>query len=165
MTNQDEILISLKPKHAARIFDGEKTVELRKRRPKVRSGTRVWIYVTTPIAALIGYAALVRIETGSPVHIWTTLGGQTGISKVEFDLYFKACEVAHALVLDDAMELRQAIPLKRIRELVNGFQPPQFYCYLNGAREALRLSSRKYQRIKNQASGDFASIIRNSSLR
>ena len=150
MIDHDEIMISLKPKHAAHIFDGKKTVELRKRRPNIRPGTRVWIYATAPIAAIKGYANLAQIETGSPPHIWRTLGSQTGISKSEFDAYFEACEVAHALMLTDIMEMKRALPLKRIRELVIDFQPPQFFCYLNGAREFMRLSSRKHQRIKKQ---------------
>jgi hypothetical protein len=54
MIEHDEILISLKPKHAAHIFEGEKTVELRKRRPNIKPGTRIWIYATSPTAAIKG---------------------------------------------------------------------------------------------------------------
>jgi predicted transcriptional regulator len=148
MIEHDEILISLKPKHAAHIFKGEKTVELRKRRLNIKPGTRIWIYATSPIAAIKGYADLVQIQTGTPSLIWKKLGSQTGISKDEFDIYFAACEVAHALVLADVMEMKQALSLKQIRERINNFQPPQFFCHLNGARKTMRLSSRKYEPIK-----------------
>jgi predicted transcriptional regulator len=148
MIEREEILISLKPKHAAHIFEGEKTVELRKRRLNIEPGTRIWIYATSPIAAIKGYANLVQIETGTPSLIWKRLGSQTGISKDEFDIYFAACEVAHALVLADVMEMKQALPLKQIRERISNFQPPQFFCHLNGARKTMRLSSRKYEPIK-----------------
>src|SRR5436190_16052761 len=106
MIDHDEILISLKPKHAAHVFEGAKTVELRKRRPNIRPGTRIWIYATSPTAAIKGYASLAQIQTGSPSLIWRTLGSRTGISKGEFDLYFKACDVAHALVLTNVMEMK-----------------------------------------------------------
>ncbi len=148
MNNSDEILISLKPKHANHVFEGAKTVELRKRRPKVEPGTRVWIYATAPIAAIRGYANLARIETGPPSHIWKTLGDQTGISKGEFEGYFKAREMAHALILEDVMRMKKALPLEQIRKMVNDFQPPQFFCHLNGAKKSMRLSSRKYEPIK-----------------
>jgi predicted transcriptional regulator len=148
MIEHDEILISLKPKHAAHIFEGEKTVELRKRRLNIKPGTRIWIYATSPIAAIKGYANLVQIQTGTPSLIWKRLGSKTGISKDEFDIYFAACDVAHALVLADVMEMKQALPLKQIRERINNFQPPQFFCHLNGARKTMRLSSRKYESIK-----------------
>ena len=148
MIDHDEILISLKAKHAAHIFEGEKTVELRKRRPNIKPGTRIWIYATAPTAAIKGYASLVQIQTSSPSVIWKTLGNRTGISKDEYDLYFEACDVAHALVLTDVMEMKQALPLRRIRELVINFHPPQFFCHLNGTRKTMRLSSRKYEPIK-----------------
>jgi predicted transcriptional regulator len=148
MTDHDEILISLKPKHAADIFEGEKTVELRKRRPNIVPGTRVWIYATSPVASIRGYANLLRIHTASPSLIWETLGHRTGVSKNEFDVYFKACEAAHALVLTEVMEMEQALTLTRIRELVNDFHPPQFFCHLNGAGKSMRLLARKYRRIE-----------------
>jgi predicted transcriptional regulator len=148
MNEPDEILISLKPKHANQIFDGIKTVELRKRRLKVDAGTRVWIYATAPIAAIRGYANLVRIEVGSPFQIWKVLGSKTGISKDEFESYFEACDVAYGLVLDDVMKMKTALPLAGVRRAVNSFHPPQFYFHLNGTKKLLRLSSRKYEPIK-----------------
>jgi predicted transcriptional regulator len=148
MNEPDEILISLKPKYADHIFEGTKTVELRKRRLKVEPGTRIWIYATAPTAALRGYANLAHIKTGSPSQIWRALGAQTGISRNEFETYFEACEVAHALVLTNVMAMKKALSLAGIRKAVNDFHPPQFYCHLNGARKSMRLSSRKYEPVK-----------------
>jgi predicted transcriptional regulator len=148
MNEADEILISLKPKYADHVFEGAKTVELRKRRLKVGPGTRVWIYATAPTAAIRGYANLAYIETGSPSQIWRDLGTQTGISKDEFEAYFEACELAYALVLTDVMEMKKTLSLAGIRKAVNNFQPPQFYCHLNGARKSMRLASRKYEPVK-----------------
>jgi predicted transcriptional regulator len=149
MNDADEIMISLKPKYADHVFEGGKTVELRKRRLKVAPGTRVWIYATSPIAAIRGYANLACIETGSPSQIWRALGAQTGISKDEFEAYFNACKVAHALVLTDVMAMKNTLSLVEIRRAVNNFHPPQFYCHLNGSRSLMRLSSRKYEPVKN----------------
>ncbi len=75
MVSQDEILISLKPKHANEIFDGGKTVELRKRRPKIKPGTRVWIYATSPIAALWGLRAVGHNKDGIAVDNLEDPGG------------------------------------------------------------------------------------------
>jgi predicted transcriptional regulator len=147
MLSYEEILLSLKPKHALQIFGGGKTVELRKRKPNLAPGTRVWIYATAPSAELKGYARLVRIETGSPEFIWNTLGSWTGISKSEFDSYFHSRKIAHALILTDVMEMKRALPLEDIRKKISEFQPPQFFCRLNGARESLRLNARKYRKV------------------
>lgn len=149
MNDRDEILISLKPRYAAEIFAGEKTVELRKRRPKVEIGTVVWIYVTTPVSAIRGYATVAQIETATPALIWKTFGGKTGVSKSEFDQYFRSSKAAHALVLANVMEMKRVLSLNRIRELVGDFHPPQFFYHLNGARASMRLARRKYLRVKS----------------
>ena len=147
MTDRGDILISLKPKHAAKIFGGKKTVELRKRRPNILPGTRVWIYATAPTAAIQGHAQLRQIESDSPSRIWRMWGDRTGLSKDEFDSYFKSCRIAHALVLDDVMIMKRALSLKRIRKLMRNFHPPQFYFRLNGATGLMRLPARKHRRV------------------
>lgn len=150
VTDVNEILISLKPRHAESIFGGAKTVELRKRRLKVEPGSRVWIYATAPIAAIRGYARLDRIEVAPPSQLWKTLGCKTGVSREEFETYFRGCKVAYGLVLADVMEMEAALPLAKIRETLDNFHPPQFYCHLNGARRSMRLSRRKYRPIEKQ---------------
>jgi predicted transcriptional regulator len=149
MTKHDDVLISLKPKHAACIFAGTKTVELRKRRPNIRPGTSVWIYATAPVATLGGYATLKRIESDSPAAIWEKFGAAAGISKVEFDEYFLHRKKAHAIVLGGVNILRNPVALNRMKEMVHGFHPPQFFCRLNGAVADMRLRSRKSQRLES----------------
>lgn len=144
MNDKADILISLKPKHASNVFAGKKTVELRKRRPNVEPGTKIWIYATAPIAALKGYARLEHIVTATPKEIWASYGSETGISEDEFYSYFSNSEFAHALVLSTATALKHPILLKQMREMVSGFQPPQFFCRLNGAASEMRLHSRKF---------------------
>lgn len=150
MSDDGDILISLKPEYATEVFNGTKTVELRKRKPQVASGTRIWIYATMPTAAICGYANLVRIESGIPNAIWRSLGNRAAISKKEFDIYFSGCDVAHALVLTNVMKMEEQLPLWRIREMIDEFHPPQFFCRLNGSRSAMRLNSRKYQRVQQK---------------
>jgi predicted transcriptional regulator len=148
MNDPNEILISLKPRHADHIFMGSKTVELRKRRLKVQPGARVWIYATAPTAAIRGYASLDRIEEGPPIQIWKALGDRTDVSRAEFETYFANCDIAYGLVLMNVMEMEVALTLDRIRETVNHFHPPQFYRHLNGERESMRLFSRKYRPVR-----------------
>ncbi|WP_338311154.1 hypothetical protein [Bradyrhizobium sp. TM239] len=152
MTDANEILISLKPRHAESIFGGTKTVELRKRRLNVEPGCRIWIYATIPTAAIRGYARLDRIEAAPPSQLWKKLGSKTGVSREEFETYFQGCKVAYGLVLADVMEMEAPLPLARIRETIDDFHPPQFYCHLNGARRSMRLSRRKYRPIEKQMS-------------
>ncbi|MGN6570771.1 MAG: ASCH domain-containing protein [Pseudolabrys sp.] len=142
MKNESDVLISVRPKYARQIFEGEKTVELRKRRPNIARGAKVWIYTTSPVAALQGYACLVRVISDKPSSIWANLGREAAISKSEFDAYFSGCDVAHALVLSGIRVLDHPLPLENIKRLVRGFHPPQFFCRLNGAATSMRLSRR-----------------------
>ena len=149
MNSHTDVLISIKPKYVTHIFSGEKTVELRKRRPNISPGARIWIYATTPIAALKGYASLDRIVTAAPTEIWNKFGSQTGITRQEFDGYFEGCSVAHALILSEIRVLEHPLLLERMRKMVRGFHPPQFFCRLNGSVSGLRLNSRKYHKPKH----------------
>jgi predicted transcriptional regulator len=60
-------------------------------------------------------------------EIWNKFGSQTGISRQEFDGYFKRCSIAHALVLSEIRILENPLLLERMREMVRGFHPPQFF--------------------------------------
>ncbi|WP_081710844.1 MULTISPECIES: ASCH domain-containing protein [unclassified Afipia] len=150
MTKGTDILISLKPKYANQVFDGLKTVELRRRRPNVNPGTRIWIYATTPAGAIKGYASIARIDSATPASIWKTWGSRTGLSKDEFDSYFEDREFAHAIVLRDVMVMKNSLSLAEIRELVTDFHPPQFYFRLNGAKRKMRLSSRQHTQVNKR---------------
>jgi predicted transcriptional regulator len=102
----------------------------------------VWIYATSPIAALQGYASLERVISDRPSTIWTNLGREAAISKDEYDTYFLGYDVAHALVLSGIHVLDHPLPLEEMKKLVRGFHPPQFFCRLNGAVSEMRLSRR-----------------------
>jgi hypothetical protein len=84
----------------------------------------------------------------SPSQIWRKWRDCVGISKEEFEAYFQSCDVAHALGLNDVMLMENALPLPQLRKLVRGFQPPQFYYRLNGAREKMGLANRRHVRVR-----------------
>lgn len=50
----DVLLISIRPVYANKIFDGSKTVELRRVRPRLETGSVVLVYVSNPVQALMG---------------------------------------------------------------------------------------------------------------
>lgn len=55
------ILLSIKPEWAEKIYNGEKTIEWRKSRPKLDRNnrhTRVYIYETAPVKHITGYFTL-----------------------------------------------------------------------------------------------------------
>ena len=48
------LLLSIHPEHAKNIFDGIKTVELRRTRPRLSKCDQVLVYVSSPTKALVG---------------------------------------------------------------------------------------------------------------
>lgn len=122
-------IFSIKPKYAALIFAGVKTVELRKTNPRgVSKGSRVFFWESSPVKRLTGMA---RVEywIREPLEVlWDLISEIAGISKEEFDEYFEGFESGVALYLKDAEEFDQKPKLSTLRRKL-GFTPPQSYRY------------------------------------
>jgi predicted transcriptional regulator len=125
MTSDSDAIISIHPRHANAILNGAKTVELRRRIPTLKVGTRLWIYATLPVGAVIGLATVDRIVRGEPRKIWLEFGDQTGIDQMDFDAYFSGADVAIGLLLVDAQRSAEQVEISQLRSLRDGFHPPQ----------------------------------------
>lgn len=124
MAYTNDVLISIHPKYAAAIVDGSKTVEIRRRFPRMANHTRLWIYATMPIGAIIGTAYIEQIERNTPNIIWDNWGSKTGISRTIYNEYLEGVNSAVAVLLMNVSEITP-ITLTRIREVKSGFTPPQ----------------------------------------
>jgi len=125
MTPKSNAIISIHPRHANAILDGAKTIELRRRIPALSIGTRLWIYATRPVGAVIGMATVERIVRGDPQEIWLEFGDQAGIDRIDFDAYFDGAEEAVGLLLVDVRRNAEHVEIEQLRCLRNGFHPPQ----------------------------------------
>jgi predicted transcriptional regulator len=125
MTPDSDAIISIHPRHANAILDGAKTIELRRRIPSLSIGTRLWIYATRPVGAVIGMATVERIVRGDPEEIWLEFGDQAGIDRIDFDAYFDGAEEAIGLLLVDVRRNAEHIVIEQLRGLRDGFHPPQ----------------------------------------
>lgn len=122
-----DILISLAPAYTRAILDGTKTVELRRRRVRAEVGTRVWLYSKVPTARVEGTARIQRIHERDVKRLWSEFSDGVGISKADFDEYFKGCNRGYAIVLTRARAVLPAPDLKTMKEDLAGFHPPQFF--------------------------------------
>jgi predicted transcriptional regulator len=127
MDKNNQLLISLEERHANNILSGMKSVELRRRQMHVEPGAIVWLYVKTPIAAVVGYAEVGQCDYAAPSTIWRNLGSMTGLERKEFNSYFSGLSRAFALGLKNPYTLASPISLYDLRKKVATFQPPQFY--------------------------------------
>lgn len=134
----DEFVISIKPCFARAIFLGSKTVEIRRRTPRLNLGTRLWVYVTQPVGRIEGTVIVKGVSVGAPDEIWDAYGSETALSRHEFDAYSSGVSTITAIKISNIMRLR-SIPVETLKELRPSFHPPQVMTRLSDA-EVARLS-------------------------
>lgn len=127
MTEADDILISVHPRHVDSMVRGLKTVELRKRSLKLTHGCRVWIYSTLPRGRVEALGIVRTVVAATPSTVWSDFGRQSGITKAEFDAYFKGADTAYAIVFSSIEKLDLTFALAEIRQHHTSFHPPQFF--------------------------------------
>jgi predicted transcriptional regulator len=129
------VVISIKPQFAERIFDGNKTVELRRKCPKIVPGDYLFVYVSSPTKAFKGLLRVRRIVCRPPKSLWREVGKFAGISKTEFDTYYHGASTGFGIFISVVEELDLPIGLSKIRRSWKSFRPPQSYMYV--ARESM----------------------------
>lgn len=131
-----DVLMSIRPIYAEAIFDGIKTVELRRRRPSFVDGTRVLVYSSSPHQKLRGTFEVGGILADEPRVLWEEVGERACVDREVFDAYFAGCPVAYAIEVKNP---------KRIKPTRLSIRPPQSYLFLRSRerrhRSLLRLAS------------------------
>jgi predicted transcriptional regulator len=125
------LLLSIKPKYADMIFSGIKKVELRRTKPKLANGDLVAIYVSSPVMALTGQFVVDEVVQEVPERLWQEVKNYAGITKLEFDEYFKGSKIAFGIKFERVKNFERPIPLFSLRKTWFGFNPPQIYRYLS----------------------------------
>jgi predicted transcriptional regulator len=142
------LLISIRPKYAEKIFSGIKTVELRRVRPRLKSGDLVLVYVSSPTKALMGAFEVDSVTGGSPRQIWEKFNGKSGLTKSEFNDYYEGAKQAFAVVLKRLWKSEKPVKLTQLRRNRSGFRPPQSYHYLT-FEEANRIGAQNFQSLSS----------------
>lgn len=129
--NPRNILLSIRPVHATRIFNGTKRVELRRYIPSLSSGDIVFVYVSSPVKELQGKFCVERLVEAAPEDLWAFVKDDAGISKDEFDSYFEGADTGYGIYFNAPSSMRRPIRLDELRQLWSGFHPPQNFRYLD----------------------------------
>ena len=128
---QKTLLLSIHPEHAKNIFDGNKTVELRRVRPKLSKGDQVFVYVSSPTKALVGIFEVECVIEDKPHKLWNRVKAHAAITGKVFNEYYTNAEKGYGIVINKAYQLKEAITLDRLRKRLPNFHPPQGYRYLS----------------------------------
>lgn len=139
MAKPGDAIISIRPNFAEAILSGAKTVELRRRIPPIEIGTRLWIYATRPTAAVVGSAIVNAIVRGTPDSVWDAYSTQVAISRDDYDGYFDGAKEAIGISLTKVCRVA-AVEIKLLRQMRDGFHPPQVIAKLSKAEAHLLIA-------------------------
>lgn len=121
-----KVILSIKPRFAEAILNGEKLFEYRKQIFK-RDVSTVIIYESSPVCRIVGEFEIEDILVGEPDVIWHKTRAHSGIDKVFFDMYFSKKNRAYAIKV--ANVVRYNAPLE-FESMANSSHPPQSFMYI-----------------------------------
>jgi predicted transcriptional regulator len=129
VSGERALLLSIRPQYAEAIMSGAKSVELRRTRPDLAAGALVFLYASAPVKCLIGAATLGGVLHETPRRLWATVGAASGISRRDYNDYFRGSPRAFGLILLDATRLSNPITLRDVRRRIR-VEPPQSWRYI-----------------------------------
>ena len=124
MTNKS-VLISIRPKWCEMIANGEKILEVRKTRPKLKPPFKVYIYCCKPVGRVIGEFICDTFVTDKTFGHDPLFNGAACMDEVECATY-SCCTPLYGwhisnLIIYDTPKALSEFALKR---------PPQSWCYV-----------------------------------
>ncbi len=119
------VLLSIKPKYANAIINGDKKVEFRKL-PFKQHVKKVYIYSSAPEQKIIGYFTFDDIVSGTPEKLWKKFKKVGVIEEDDFFSYFSNKQIGYSIKIKTVKKFTKGINPKDIFE---NFFPPQSYMY------------------------------------
>lgn len=122
------VILSIRPTFCQSIFEGKKVYEYRKRVFKRTDIDKVYIYASKPICKVVGYFTIDEVIEDKKSYMWEKTHKDGGINKEYFDVYFKNCDIAHAIKIGEVVKFDTPIDPKKV---IKNFTAPQNYRYVN----------------------------------
>lgn len=133
MSNPDprskSIILSIKPKYAEKILQGEKRYEFRLKVPRVRVKT-VYMYATAPVKQIVGMFEVHGLfRQWNRRELWEVTSKHAGISFETFAAYFSGWKPANAYEIVNPV--RFAVPIDPWYLFGEEWRSPQNFKYLS----------------------------------
>jgi len=122
------LVISVKPRWVQQILTGRKTVELRRRPPRLAEPVSALVYESGPASRLRASCLMGPVKSHPPHTLWDEVGDRSCVSKEEFDAYFAGRKQAHGIEIGCVLEMPSRLTLEWLRREV-GFVPPQSWTW------------------------------------
>jgi predicted transcriptional regulator len=130
LTSPKILLLSIHQKYASLIFEGSKTVELRRVKPRLSKGDLILVYVTSPEESLFGLVEVEKVVEKPHKQLWDIVEDKAGIDYQTFQNYYKNSACGFAIFLGKTHLFKHPIKLNILREKWPNFHPPQSYRYI-----------------------------------
>lgn len=124
-----EVILSIKPQFATKIFEGSKKFEFRKTIFKNRKITKVIVYASSPISKVIGEFEIKTILHQQTIALWENTKEYSGITKEYYLDYFKGKSEGYAIEIANPILYEEPISIEQF-----GIKAPQSFGYINKAR-------------------------------
>lgn len=121
-----KVILSIKPEHANKIFEGTKRYEFRRAIFKNPYVKKVLVYSSSPVKKIIGEFEIDCIIIHELDKLWNKTRKYSGITEEYFLQYFNGRDLGFAIKIKNAKLYK--VP-KCIREDYNMF-PPQSFMYM-----------------------------------
>lgn len=106
-----KIVISINPIYVENILNGTKKVEYRTRVSKENVNSLI-IYETFPVKKVVAEVEVLGIIALSPQNLWDLTHEYGGISKKDYDIYFKDKKIAYAYQLGKINVFKSPLDIK-----------------------------------------------------
>jgi predicted transcriptional regulator len=121
-----QVLLSIKPEFALKIFDGSKKYEYRRTIFKNQEVNTIIVYATDPIKQIIGEFKIEDILYDEPRLLWVKTQNYSGISEKYFFEYFMNKSKGYAIKIKTPIIYDNPLLLNRLMIST----PPQSFMYL-----------------------------------
>lgn len=121
-----EWLLSVHGHWADKMLAGTKTVELRTRLLNFAPGDRLWLYSTSPVAAVRGYCWVHGTDVCEIERLRERYAVPACVPPAVFDRYFRGRRKGCAILICDPMRLPQAVPLHALTAVSGKLVIPQY---------------------------------------
>lgn len=121
-----KVILSIKYEYAKKILNGEKIVELRKRKFKEKVSL-IYLYAISPVKKIVGYIEIEKIVKKDKNILWDEVKDKACISKKDFNNYYQNQKNGVAIYIN---KFKKYEKYKNYNEIDKNGKPPQSFKYL-----------------------------------
>lgn len=122
------IVISIQPKWSRLIRSGKKTIELRRRFPRLPQGAVAYLYESSPTCTLTSVLRIGVIHELPVVDLWRCHGAASCVDEAHFAEYYDGRATGFGIEIAECTPLSEPMLLTDLRSKF-GFTAPQSWAY------------------------------------